>query len=246
MLIKIANLSKTYKGAPKKALSNINLEISSKKITGIVGPNGAGKTTLLKCILGILEYEEGNISFYPDEIKDNIGYYPEVFTLPEFMRGIDYLKLISIMKGKELEETKYLIDKLNPHLTLPPLDSFIWQYSKGQKEKLLFLSTIIGDPQILIFDEPFTGIDIISVEFLKDYIKSLKSLDKIIILSSHIPEIIAGICDEIFVLHNGILHTQLSFSHTCSLEEKIEVLITTIKSLNIPMEHEYERVKADS
>jgi ABC-2 type transport system ATP-binding protein len=233
MEILIKNLSKTYSNAKKKAISNINLEITSNKIIGLVGPNGAGKTTLIKCIVGILSYEEGEIIFSPAEIKESIGYIPEKFELPGFLRGIDFLKFVSVMKEVEFLETKKMLEEIGKDLAIPPLDMFVEEYSKGQKEKLLFLSILIGSPKLLVLDEPFTGIDILSVEFLKEYLRRLKSSERIIIISSHISDLVADLCDEILIINNGILYEKLSFTEDISLESKINVLRNTLKNLSL-------------
>lgn len=227
MKIIVKNLSKSY-NKKDKVLSNIKLEILPNKITGLIGPNGAGKTTLLNCIAGLLTYEEGEVIYSPDSLKDSIGYYPEKFELPDFMRGIDFLRFISIMKDVKFQETKKIIDELNKNLNIPPLENFIGEYSKGQKEKILFLSILIGNPRVLIFDEPFTGIDILTVEFLKQYIKILKNPERIIIISSHIPELIANLCDEIYILKEGVIKSNIAFNTKLSLEEKIETLINSL------------------
>lgn len=229
MKIVIKNLSKSY-NQKDKALSNINLELTPDKIIGIVGPNGAGKTTLLNCIAGLLKYEEGEIIFIPKDLNYSIGYYPEKFELPDFMRGIDFLRFISIMKDDNFQETQKIIDDLGKNLNLPMLEKFIGEYSKGQKEKVLFLSVLIGNPKILIFDEPFTGIDILTIEFLKQYIKTLKSPERIITISSHIPELIATLCDEVYIIKGGVIQNNITFNSNMNLEEKINMLINSLNS----------------
>ena len=165
-MLKIKNLTKTYKGA-KKAVSDLNIEVSPGDIFGFMGHNGAGKTTTLKCITGILDFEEGEIfidghSVKTDEIycKSVSAYIPDNPDLYNYLTGIQYLNFIADIFKVQKEERTQLIKKYAEIFEITyALGDLISSYSHGMKQKLALISALIHKPKLLILDEPFVGLD---------------------------------------------------------------------------------------
>ena len=194
-MVSITNLSKSY--GKNQVLKSINLNLNKGKVYGIVGENGAGKTTLFRCIAGLEDYE-GTIDADVKNIKNHLGFLP---TNPIFMSritGWEYLKLLSIARNIQWDrfEEKNIFEL--------PLGQYVETYSTGMKKKLALMGILLQKNDIFILDEPFNGVDIHSNFIITEIIKQLKSLNKTIIISSHIFSTLSDTCDEIRLLKEGI------------------------------------------
>lgn len=206
--IVIKNVNKTYKKTGKRALSSMSLEIGENVVFGLIGPNGAGKSTLIKSILGLVEIDSGMILINGKENNiASIGYMPEETSLFEFLTGLDYLKLIGNLRNIPHQEIFRMINEMNTVLQLPDLGQLISTYSKGNREKILFLSSIIHSPNILILDEPFTGLDPVVIQNVKKFIVDYAQKGNTVILSTHILEMVSEICNKIAIISNGKIET---------------------------------------
>ncbi|MGL5346832.1 MAG: ABC transporter ATP-binding protein [Peptostreptococcaceae bacterium] len=210
-MLKITNLSKSYKN--KKAIDNISMEINKGEIFGFIGHNGAGKTTTIKSVVGIHDFEEGeilinskSIKTYPIECKREIAYIPDNPDLYEALTGIGYLNFIAdIFKidKKEREEKiiyyskKFEIDKA--------LGDLISSYSHGMKQKLAIISALVHSPKILILDEPFVGLDPKAAFTLKEIMREFCDNGGCIFFSTHVLEVAEKICDRIAIIKGGKL-----------------------------------------
>ncbi len=209
-MIEIKNVSKTYNGV-KKALDNINFNIESGEIFGFIGHNGAGKTTLIKSIVGILDFEEGDIlinnksiKVSPIECKKEMAYVPDNPILYENMKAIDFINFVCDMydiSSKKREENilRYvkmfeIEDKLNDDIS---------SFSHGMKQKVALVSALSHDPKILIMDEPFVGLDPKAVYFTKELMKQMKKEKKTIIFSTHILDVAEKLCDRVLIIKQG-------------------------------------------
>ena len=195
-MISIKNLSKSY--GSNNVLKRIDLELKKGKVYGIVGENGSGKTTLFRCIAG-LENHLGQIDSDYDNLKNNLGFLQ---TNPLFMSkitGWEYLKLLSTARGikKENFDLQNIFDL--------PLEQYAETYSTGMKKKLALMGILLQQNDILILDEPFNGVDIHSNIIISEIIKKLKSLNKIVIISSHIFSTLSDNCDIIHLLKEGTI-----------------------------------------
>lgn len=206
--IVIKNVNKTYIKTGKKALCSMSLEIGDNVVFGLIGPNGAGKSTLIKSILGLVETDSGMILIDGKENNiASIGYMPEETSLFEFLTGADYLKLIGSLRSITQQDIFRMISEMRSVLQLPDLGQLISTYSKGNKEKILFLSSIIHSPNILILDEPFTGLDPVVIQNVKKFIVDYAKKGNTVILSTHILEMVSEICDKIAIICNGKIET---------------------------------------
>ncbi len=209
-MIELINLVKSY--GYLKAVDNLNLKIPRGKIYGFLGPNGAGKTTVIKMIMGLTKPTEGEIRINGSKLdienmqrlKFRIGYLPEDLILYEKLKGREFLEFIcGIYKVKNVFES---IDNYFDLFQLKKdMNRLIESYSQGMKKKISIISALIHNPEILILDEPTTGLDPKSIRILKDILLTKKKENKIIFFSTHILDIAEYLCDEVGIINNGKL-----------------------------------------
>ena len=182
-MLRVKNLSKTYRNSHVRAIEDINIEIEDGDIYGFIGPNGAGKSTTIKCIVGIHDYEEGEIIFNDINLKDDpiayknrLAYVPDNPDVYEFMTGIAYLDFIA-NTFKVGEEKNELIHKYAQMFGIEnDLANPIKTYSHGMKQKIQIIAAIIHKPKLMVLDEPFVGLDPKAAFDLKEVMmKLLKS-----------------------------------------------------------------------
>lgn len=205
MSLKIENLSKSY--GDFKALNQISFEAEKGKILGILGRNGAGKTTTIKSIMGIVEPEEGTITFDGENIrktKHSIGYLPEERGLYVNARVKDQLLYFAMLNGVEKKTALEEIKKFLQEFKIPEyLNKKVKTLSKGNKQKIQLISAILHKPEIVILDEPFSGLDPVNIELFKSTVLKLKQNGTTILFSSHRMEDVEELCDRIVMLNKG-------------------------------------------
>ena len=165
MILSISNLTKKY--GDKVAVDNLSLSLESGKICAFIGKNGAGKTTTLKCCVGMLSFEQGEITINgisvkndPLAVKQNIAYIPDNPDIYEFMTGIGYLNFIADIFGLSKEVREERIRRIADTFDLTKdLATNVSAYSHGMKQKLVIISALIHEPKLLLMDEPFVGLD---------------------------------------------------------------------------------------
>ena len=211
-MIVIENITKTYTGG-KVAVRNLSLTVEKGDLFGFIGQNGAGKTTTIKAAVGLLPFEAGEIfidghSIRQDPIacKKLIAYLPDNPDLYEALSGIQYLNFIAdIFRVSKADRTER-IGKYAERLELSTdLNSPISSYSHGMKQKLAIISAFVHDPQILILDEPFVGLDPKAAFALKTIMKEFCEQGKSIFFSTHVLEVAEKICTKIAIIKNGEL-----------------------------------------
>lgn len=215
-MIKIEKLSKKY--GDKDILNNINMTFQEGMVYGIVGENGAGKTTLFKCIVG-LEKHTGVIKSKFNPIKDYSGLLltdPFIFSK---ITGKEYIKLLCDARQIKIDD----IHERN--IFGLPLNQYASTYSTGMKKKLAITALLLQKNKIFILDEPFNGVDIQSNIIITEIIHKLKSLNKIIIISSHIFSTLNETCDQIHVLNKGNLLKTVSKNEFSQLENEMKEII---------------------
>lgn len=205
MGLKIENLTKTY--GDFKALNHVSLEAENGKILGILGRNGAGKTTTIKSIMGIIEPEEGSITFDGIDIrkaKVSIGYLPEERGLYVNAVVKDKLLYFAMLNGMDKKAAFTEIKKLLEEFKIPGyLNKKVKTLSKGNKQKIQLISAILHKPQMVILDEPFSGLDPVNIELFKSTVLDLKKSGATILFSSHRMEDVEEMCDRIVMLNKG-------------------------------------------
>ena len=205
MGLKIENLTKTY--GDFKALNHVSLEAENGKILGILGRNGAGKTTTIKSIMGIIEPEEGSITFDGIDIrkaKVSSGYLPEERGLYVNAVVKDQLLYFAMLNGMDKKAAFTEIKKLLEEFKIPGyLNKKVKTLSKGNKQKIQLISAILHKPQMVILDEPFSGLDPVNIELFKSTVLDLKKSGATILFSSHRMEDVEEMCDRIVMLNKG-------------------------------------------
>ena len=209
-MIEIKNVSKTYNGT-KKALDTINLTISSGEIFAFIGHNGAGKTTMIKSIVGILEFEEGDILIDGKSIKEDpigckleMAYVPDNPDLYENMRAIDFINFVCDMYDVDINERKKNIEKYAKMFELEnKLTDDISSYSHGMKQKVALIAALAHNPKVLIMDEPFVGLDPQAVYDMKELMKKMVKEGKTIFFSTHILDVAEKLCDHVAIIEAG-------------------------------------------
>ncbi|MBQ2955099.1 MAG: ABC transporter ATP-binding protein [Clostridia bacterium] len=211
-MLSIRNLSKTYKGG-KKAVDGLSLDVQAGDIFGFIGHNGAGKSTTIKSIAGVLDFEEGEILIdgrsvkaEPTECKRMIAYVPDNPDLYDHLTGIQYLNFISdiFRIGKE-EREKAIAEYADEFELTANLGDLIGSYSHGMKQKLALISALLHKPKLMIFDEPFVGLDPKAVFTIKEIMKRLCSQGCAVFFSTHVLDVAEKLCNRVAIIKDGKL-----------------------------------------
>ena len=211
-MLTINNFSKTYKGG-KKAVDNISLQIESGDIFGFIGPNGAGKSTTIKSIVGVLDYEEGEILISGHSIKQEplickkiIAYIPDNPDLYEHLTGIQHLNFIADIFGipAAIREEK-IKEYADAFEITGNLGDLVSSYSHGMKQKLAIISALIHEPKLLVLDEPFVGLDPKASVVLKRIMHELCYSGCAIFFSTHVLDVAEKLCNKVAMINHGKL-----------------------------------------
>lgn len=210
-MIELRDVTKRYNNIP--VVKKVNFNILPGEILGYLGPNGAGKSTTVKMLAGLLEPNGGRIFFNGRNIdediigyKKKIGYIPEQSDIYTHLTGLEYLQLVGrlreipekILDGKINGLMEQFGLSLDMHL---PISS----YSKGMTQKILISAALLHNPDILLLDEPLSGLDVTTTMVFKDILTRLAMMGKMIIYSSHILEVVEKICDRVIIIDKGII-----------------------------------------
>lgn len=209
-MIEIKNVSKSYNGK-KKALDNVSFKVNDGEIFAFIGHNGAGKTTLIKLIIGILDFDEGDILIDNKSIKTNtieckkiMSYVPDNPDMYENMKALDFINFVCDMYETPYEIRKNNIDKYAKMFELTDkLNNDISSFSHGMKQKVALIAALAHDPKILIMDEPFVGLDPKAVYDVKEIMKEMTKSGKTIFFSTHILDVAEKLCDRVAIIKNG-------------------------------------------
>ncbi len=205
-ILKIENVVKRFHN--KTALNGANFEIKKGSIFGLLGPNGAGKTTLIRIITSILKADEGRVYLNGEELNDFhpqiIGYLPEERGLYKKMKVGEQLLYLTQLKGLSYKEAKNSVSYWVKKFEIQDWwNKKIEELSKGMQQKVQFINTVANNPQLIILDEPFTGLDPINTELIKNEILNLQKNGTTIIFSTHRMEQVEEICEDIVLINNG-------------------------------------------
>src|SRR3954467_9567244 len=208
-MLKVQGLTKRYSGIP--VVRDVSFSIRRGEILGYLGPNGAGKSTTVKVLIGLLDATSGTVEFDGKNVQDDmkafqrrIGYVPEEPHLYPHLSGREYLQLAGRLRGL----TRAMLDaKMDEFLKLfglwndrhTPLAS----YSKGMRQKILLSAALLHDPEGLILDEPFSGLDVTSALVLRSLLHALAASGKMILYSSHVLEVVEKVCSQVLILRKG-------------------------------------------
>lgn len=215
-MLEIKNLSKYF--GIKKAVDNVSFKVEDGHIVGVLGKNGAGKSTIFRMILNILEPDEGEVLYNGKKIdysiSDKIGYLPEVGSLIDSYTVYEQCMYYGKMKSMKSEDIKNnMFELLEQFGIVEYANMKIKELSKGNKQKIQFIISLLHNPELLILDEPFSGLDPVSVEYFKKIILQLKEQGKTIVFSSHIMSQVEMLCEEVIIIDKGKIILN------CNLEE---------------------------
>ena len=208
-MLAVVNLTKRYSSIP--AVDDVSFTVERGKVLGYLGPNGSGKSTTVKMLTGLLLPSQGHILFGGRNIQDQLieykstlGYVPEDAQLYNYLTGREYLQLVGRLRGLP---PKALDRKIEDFLQLFSLyksrHSALSSYSKGMRQKILISAALLHNPEVLILDEPESGLDVTSALVFRHLIKELATKGKIILYSSHVLEVVEKVCSQIVILHKG-------------------------------------------
>ncbi|MDD3221157.1 MAG: ABC transporter ATP-binding protein [Clostridia bacterium] len=211
-MLSIKNLTKTYKGG-KTAVSHLNLEVEAGDIYGFIGHNGAGKTTTIKAVVGIIDFEEGDVHIDGISIKDDpllckskLAYIPDNPDLYEYLTGIQYLNFMAdIFHISKADREERIKNHCEAFELTSSLGDLISSYSHGMKQKLAIIGALIHKPDLLILDEPFVGLDPKAALTLKNIMHEMCDEGKAIFFSTHVLDVAEKLCNKVAIIKNGQL-----------------------------------------
>jgi len=208
-VLEIRNLTKRFQGTP--VLDGVSFAVRSGEITGYLGPNGSGKSTTVKILTGLLHASSGQIFYqgqnvYSDPIgfRQRLGYVPEEPNLYGYLTGLEYLQLAGGLRGLTSNLVNERANRLLELLYLPDARWLpISNYSKGMKQRVLIAAALLHDPDVLIFDEAQSGLDIANSLLFRHLLRELAARGKAVLYISHVLELVEKVCDHIVVIHKG-------------------------------------------
>ncbi len=200
----VSNVVKSY--GNKRVVNDVSFSVAQGEIFGLIGPNGAGKTTIIRMMMDIIKPDSGDIHILgeriSDDAKNRIGYLPEERGLYKKLSVLKTLTYLSALKNSRVDNSR--IEELLKRVDLlPHKDKKIEELSRGMGQLIQFLVTIIHNPELIILDEPFAGLDPVNTELLKEIILELRSQNKAIILSTHRMNEVEELCDRILMIDRG-------------------------------------------
>ncbi|MGO9591398.1 MAG: ABC transporter ATP-binding protein [Candidatus Acidiferrales bacterium] len=202
-------LRKCYTAAP--AVSDVTFGLRAGEVLGCLGANGAGKSTIVKMLTGLSEPTRGQVlasgaSIHKDLVgyRRRLGYVPEEPELYAYLSGWEYLEMVGTLRGMPRAQMTKKIDALLALFSLAPhRHSAIGSYSKGMRQRILLVAALLHDPEILILDEPLSGLDVVSAMIVKSLIKTLGERGKAIFYCSHVLEVVEKVCTHVMILSKG-------------------------------------------
>jgi ABC-2 type transport system ATP-binding protein len=208
-MLELRNVSKSFSGIP--AVQAISFTARAGEVTGYLGPNGSGKSTTMKMITGLIEMTDGEILFQgariqndPIAYRQRMGYVPEEPHLYSHLTGLEYLTMVAQLRNLPEKRAAERIDGLL-HLFCLYSDRHvaISSYSKGMRQKVLLSAALMHNPDLVLLDEPFSGLDVGSALVMRSLIQELAARGKVVLFSSHELETVERVCSHVVILHHG-------------------------------------------
>lgn len=208
-MLEARELTKCYTSVP--AVKKVTFSLSAGHVLGCLGPNGSGKSTTVKMLTGLLEPTNGSVLFDGQDIRRDLvgyrkclGYVPEEPNLYPYLSGREYLEMVGLLRGMPRSLLAEKIDTLlNLFALHPHRNAAIASYSKGMRQRILLIAALMDNPQVLILDEPLSGLDAISALVLKNLIKALGQQGKTVFYCSHVLEVVEQVCSHLLILRKG-------------------------------------------
>ena len=243
-MLEALQLTKRYASLP--AVQNLSFTLLPGQVLGCLGPNGSGKSTTVKMLTGLLEPTRGLVRFHDRDIHDDLqqyrkmlGYVPEEAHLYPYLSGWEYLEMIGTLRGMPRSELDAKINSLLALFSLHPnRHASIGTYSKGMRQRILLIAAIMHNPEIFIFDEPLSGLDVTSALIFKNLVQELSRSGKLVFYCSHVLEVVEKVCTDILILRKGVVIAQDSVANIGqilgqSLENTFLHLVDDIDTLSV-------------
>ena len=210
-MLEVRHLTKRYNGIC--AVDNLSFTLRPGEILGYLGPNGAGKSSTVKMIIGLLDPTEGEIlwngasvAIDPTEFQRCLGYVPEESSLYSYLSGREYLQLAGRLRGIARQTLEPKIDEFLRLFSLwDDRDCPVSAYSKGMRQKILLSAALLHDPDILILDEPLSGLDVNTMLVIRELMQRLAARGKMIFYSSHVLDVVEKVCARVLILRKGVV-----------------------------------------
>ncbi len=218
-MLEAVHLTKRYASLP--AVQDLCLSLRPGQVLGCLGPNGSGKSTTVKMLTGLLTPSRGSVQLNGRSIQDDLtgyrnklGYVPEEAHLYPFLTGWEYLELVGTLRGMPRSELESKVDSLLQLFSLHPSRHVgIGQYSKGMRQRILLIAAIMHNPDIFIFDEPLSGLDVTSALIFKNLVQTLGQQGKLVFYCSHVLEVVEKVCTDVLILRRGVVIAQDSVTN---------------------------------
>lgn len=215
-MLEVQQLTKLYRGLP--GVRDVSFTLHPGEVLGYIGPNGSGKSTTIKMLTGLVEPTGGRILFNGQaagndmvSYKSRIGFVPEEPYLYSHLSGMEYLSLVGRLRGLSARSTRSRSEEL---LQLFSLGESRWSrmagYSKGMRQRVLISAALIANPELIILDEPFSGLDVNAAMLFRELLKCLAESGRMILFSSHVLEVVEKLCSRVVILHHGSVVAQES------------------------------------
>jgi ABC-2 type transport system ATP-binding protein len=222
-MLELRNVTKRFSGVV--AVNGVSFQARRGEVTGYLGPNGSGKSTTMKLITALIDRTSGEILFEGEPIhrdltayKQRMGYVPEEPHLYAHLTGLEYLIMIGQLRGLPPKPTAERIDGLLRLFSLGPDRHVpISSYSKGMRQKVLLSAALLHNPDLILLDEPFSGLDVASTLVIRSLIQELAARGKVVLFSSHELEIVEKVCSHVVILHRGKVVADDSIEHLRTL-----------------------------
>ncbi len=208
-MLEVRRLTKLYNSLP--AVQNVSFSIAPGQILGCLGPNGSGKSTTVKMLIGLLQPSSGQVLFNGADIhadlvgyRKQLGYVPEEPNLYPYLSGREYLEMVGTLRGLgRAQRDQKIADLLQLFSMYPHRDGSIASYSKGMRQRILLIAALLDNPTLLVFDEPLSGLDVMSALIFKNLIRRLGEGGRTVFYCSHVLEVVEKVCSHLLILRAG-------------------------------------------
>ncbi len=213
-MIEAVHLTKRYASLP--AVQDLSFTLRPGQVLGCLGPNGSGKSTTVKMLTGLLEPSRGVVQVDGHDIRNDLtafrkrlGYVPEEAHLYPYLSGWEYLEMIATLRGMPSSKLAITIDSLLELFSMHPHRfASIGTYSKGMRQRILLIAALMDNPDIFIFDEPLSGLDVTSALIFKNLVQALGRGGKLVFYCSHVLEVVEKVCTDVLILRKGVAIAQ--------------------------------------
>ncbi|MGD8968193.1 MAG: ATP-binding cassette domain-containing protein [Anaerolineae bacterium] len=233
MIIQVQDLVKRY--GDIVAVDHLSFEVERGELFGLLGPNGAGKTTTIRVIMDILQADEGSVQVLgrrPGLSKERVGYLPEERGLYRDVKVLDTLVYLAELKGRPRAQARGRARALLERVRLDDwADRKVKDLSRGMQQRLQFIASLVHDPDLLVLDEPFQGLDPLNTERLKDLVDELRRAGKTIVLSTHQMNLVEALCDRILLIDRG---RAVLYGYLDQIKEEYAPNAVRLRADNIP------------